>query len=75
MLHWVWPSPSPPPLVARPYTLTWFLSKPGSSPRLPWVSTVRCAMAFSNVPPSSGFQDRPFSCAAVRPAAFASPRL
>ncbi|MDQ0746222.1 hypothetical protein QF034_000453 [Streptomyces africanus] len=27
-------------------------------------------MAFSKVPPSFGFQDRLFSCSAVRPAAF-----
>ena len=71
MLHWVWPSPYPPPLLARPYTLTLFLSKPGSSPRLPFLSTVRWAMAFSKVPPSFGFQERSFSCSAVRPASFA----
>jgi hypothetical protein len=37
----VWPSPQPPPLVARPYTLTLLLSKPGSSPRLPFRSIGR----------------------------------
>lgn len=69
VLHWVWPSPSPPPLVARPYTLTLFLSKPGSSPRLPFLSTVRWATVFSKVPPSWGFQARSFSWAGVSPAA------
>src|SRR4051794_4048913 len=74
--HCVCPQPLPPdPSEPRPWTLTCALSKPGSSPRLPFWSTVRCATSFSKVPPSVGFQFRVCSCDGSTPAALSAPVL
>ena len=71
--HWVCPQPPPPePSEPSPYILTLFLSKPGSSPRLPLLSMVRWATIFSNVPPSCGFQARSCRSAGSTPAALSA---